>query len=298
MSRDRFAERAPSDVPRHLRMKLQVLIPVHAPATVAKLTIGSFLRHHSEHDVTIHVGVHSNWRDYTDDTSLFDDLDGIAQIHMVDEIDWALHGQCWYRYSTMHAKNLSNLLMHSSHYTYDRVVLLDQDVFVKAPFVTEYVGLHPDADLISALMDDTTGITEFKTEGGEAYQLLPKATVWHAILSERLVRQLLATDRSSVFPNIVAGDLAQSYCADHGIASTAPLFIDTFAAVLHNVKYRWRLKHVPIMQSEFARTVEHFYKTSFNYGQVSLRSEEYRARIERISAIYAREFPDGLKWLA
>ena len=92
-------------------MKICVVIAAHSPSVYTKLTIATLLRTVGKnHDLNIHVGVHSNLSDYTNDLSIFEELKGIAQIHLVDEIDWNLHNRNNYRYSLMHAKNIENIL--------------------------------------------------------------------------------------------------------------------------------------------------------------------------------------------
>jgi len=78
------------------RKKLAVFVAVHTYPEVAKLTIGSFLRAHQAYEIDLHLGCHSNYSDYCKDLGLFKDLRGLAQIHLVDEIDWlGAYNACW-----------------------------------------------------------------------------------------------------------------------------------------------------------------------------------------------------------
>ena len=59
-------------------MNICVIISSHSPSIYTKLTISTLLRAvQNNHNLNIHIGVHSNYSDYTSDLSLFKDLKGI-----------------------------------------------------------------------------------------------------------------------------------------------------------------------------------------------------------------------------
>ena len=58
-------------------MNICVIISSHSPSIYTKLTISTLLRAvQNNHNLNIHIGVHSNYSDYTSDLSLFKDLKG------------------------------------------------------------------------------------------------------------------------------------------------------------------------------------------------------------------------------
>lgn len=275
-------------------MRLCVVIPAHAPWHVVELTLGSFLRTHQTYEIDVHVGVHANFCHYTSDYQMFKDLRGIAQIHMVEEIDWGAHNESMFRYSTMHAKNLENLLRHAAYYDFDRLVILDHDLFVKRPFVSECLLRFPEADLVGSAFDDLTELREFKTENGQFLYALPKISVWHVILTRKLFDKIMADPRV-IYPRMLSDEERMRYFPFYETPKDLPVFVDTFADVFHKTRFIWDLKHELVPTPEFDAWVQHYSGSSFNYGFRILGSERYNGRMVASQDLFKKEFPYGLE---
>lgn len=275
-------------------MKILVLVPVHAPWHVAELTIGSFLKHHRHHDVDVHVGLHLNFCDYTPERQMFEDLRGIAQIHMVEEIDWGAHRNSFFRYSTMHSKNLVNLIIHAAYYNFDRLVILDHDLQVKAPFVDESLTRFPEADLITAPCSDPEIMTESTTDVGQQIYFLPKGSVWHTVLTRKAFDKIMENPLI-IYPRMLEGAEKEDYSKTYGIKKDLPVFVDTFADVLHKARHGWNLTHGFITPTQFAQWVRHFSGSSFNWGLTLLGNERYHGRMQESLKLFKQEFPEGLR---
>jgi hypothetical protein len=179
-----------------MKKKLAVFIAVHTYPEVAKLTIGSFLRAHQEYEIELHLGCHSNYSDYCKDLSLFR-LGKLAQIHLVDEIDWiGSYNACWYRYSVMHAKNLENLFKQAKYSDFDQAVILDHDLLIKKDFITPLNERFPGADLIGCLFEDRATLKPYQTAHSEDVHAAPKISVWHSLLSRRFYDEILKNPES------------------------------------------------------------------------------------------------------
>lgn len=274
-------------------MKIFVVVAAHAPWHVVELTLGSFLKMHQSHEIDVHVGVHLNFCHYTQDYRMFEDLRGIAQIHMVPEIDWAAHGDSFFRYSTMHARNLENLLHHVAYYKFDRLVILDHDLFVKRPFFTECMLRYPDADLIGSAFDDLEGLREFTTGSGQAMYALPKISVWHSILNRKAFDKIMEDPRV-IYPRMLDDSERAEYFKTYGAKKDLPVFVDTFADFFHKARHGWGLKEALVPTSEFDGWVQHFSGSSFNYGYRILGESRYNGLMAHSIALFNKEFPEGL----
>lgn len=275
-------------------MKICVVVAAHAPWHVVELTLGSFLRVHQQHEIDIHVGVHLNFCHYTNDYQMFKDLKGIAQIHMVPEIDWQANNANIFRYSEMHAKNLENLLFHAAYYEFDRIVILDHDLLVRRPFFNECMLRYPDADLIGAAFDDIVGLREFKADGGQLLYALPKISIWHTILTRKTFDKIMENTRV-IYPRMLSNEERGRYFPIYGADKDLPVFVDTFADVFHKVRHEWGLKHALVPQPEFDGWVQHFSGSSFNYGFRILGGDRYTARMNASLETFRKEFPEGLE---
>jgi len=276
------------------RKKLAVFVAVHTYPEVAKLTIGSFLRAHQEYEIDLHLGCHSNYSDYCKDLGLFKDLRGLAQIHLVDEIDWlGAYNACWYRYSVMHAKNLENLFKQARYADFDQAVILDHDLFVKKDFITPLNERFPEADLIGCLFEDRAGLQPYETAHGEKVYSAPKISIWHSVLSRRLFDEIVGKS-AIIYPKMLIEHKArQSYFHAHPQTEDRPVFVDTFAQVYHHVANGTDdLRAGVVSSSEFQASVDHFYNSSFNYGSWT-RGDGYPEHIKKIIDVYRREFPKG-----
>lgn len=274
------------------RKRLAVFVAVHTYPEVAKLTIGSFLRAHRDYEVDVHVGCHSNYADYCQDLSLFDDLRGIAQIHLVDEIDWlGAYNACWYRYSVMHAKNLENLLKQARYSSFDQAVILDHDLCVKKDFVTPFNEQFPGADLIGSMFEDRAGLKPYDTSHQEKVYSSPKISIWHALVSRQLYEQILKNP-GMIYPKITPVS-DRKYLSIYKPAEDRPVFVDTFAEVYHLVTHGKAGLAGIVTSSAFQEFVDHFYNSSFNYGYWT-RGQSYPAHVKDIVNRYHAEFPKGL----
>lgn len=274
-------------------MRLAVVIPAHSHAAVVKLTVGSLIRTHSKrYDLDIHVGVHSNYHHYTQDLRLFEDLRGVAQVHMVDEIDWlGEYNSCWYRYSVMHAKNLMNLLKCVRYCPFDRLLVLDHDVFIKEDFVSKCLERHPETDFVGSLFGG--GFTEFATSGtGLKMYAMQKISGWHLLMSRRVFDKAV-DDPGTVFPRVIEGDAARPYREAYGGTKDIPVFFDVMTELVHRARRLWGMSFGEIDPDLFASWAEHFHGTSFNYGRWAFPAD-YERKIAEIREIYDREFPGGL----
>lgn len=257
------------------------------------LTVGTLLRTHTAHDLNIHVGIHSNYAHYTNDLSLFEGLRGLAQIHLVDEIDWMEYNACVYRYSLMHAKNITNLLKQVQYYDFDYLLLLDNDVYVKVDFVTTLLSRFPKADLIGAYFEDSPNARKFTKADGQQEWAMPKMTVWHLLISNRLYRQILKQP-NLVYPKELFDDSRKSYLSIYDLKEDLPVFIDTMSDALHFCRFVDKSFNVgAVTIPEFEELAHHYYHSSFNYGSWSHTG--HGAHVKAIIDTYHKEFPNGLK---
>ncbi|CAB4130806.1 hypothetical protein UFOVP276_130 [uncultured Caudovirales phage] len=276
-------------------MKIAVIIPAHCSPSVLLLTVGTLLRTHSQHDLTIHVGVHKNYSDYCADLSLFEELKRIAHIHLVDEIDWAEHNANLNRYSLMHSKNLENLFSQVRYYAFDYLLILDQDLFIKADLISEILNRHPQADMLGAFFDDIADdMVPFQHSGdGAKLQRIPRMTPWCLLLSRRLYLEVLK-DLTILRPLEVHNQAdIHSICGHYTSTSDLPIFADTLALVAHRCRYSWGMKLGVEKVEKMEEWVHHFFAGSFNYGEWAIR-EKYGPHVEGISDIYKKTFPNGI----
>lgn len=251
-------------------MKILVLIPSHSDPVYTKLTIASLLKHHPGYDFNIHVGVHSNYRDYTDDLSLFEDLRNIVQIHLVDEIDWSAHFSDHYRYSKMHCKNLSNLLKMTQYYQFDKVLHLDNDLLIKEDFIT---GLaQNNADLIFDYFENKDIIRRVDTERTETgfngkLQFAPKITAWNLMFSRKVFDRMLAYPDTFWAEKIDDPNIISKYKEFiPELEIDRPLMFDTFSKLLFYCKYIWQDVEILSTDGILNHKIHHFFHSSFNYG--------------------------------
>lgn len=256
-------------------MRLAVVVPAHCHPDIVRLTLGSLSATHANHELLLHVGVHSNWRDYCDDTSLFEDLAGIAQVHFVDELNWLGEwNDRWWRYSAMHAKNLLNLLRHAATQSWDYLLVADQDLLFKGDLAGFLASQIDDAAFVCSFLDDVKEPRFFRVESGEETLLLPKPSAWHLLATRKFVDAVVAR------PELIEPRLTRS------MDGKAPVFADTFAVAARELGCR------KLLAAELAPYVQHFWGTSFNYGQ-RMRGGGHVEHVERLRALYREHFPDG-----
>jgi hypothetical protein len=254
-------------------MKICVLIPSHSPSFFTKMAYLTLKRELVDHELSVHIGYHSNLGDYTDDLSLFQDLEGLCGFHSVDEIDWYSHNADLFRYSKMHAKNLENLLENVKYFDFDYLVILDNDVYVKGDFVGDLLSRFPNCDLFGAYFDDKKDESLVISEHGDKIIFAPKISVWNLMISRKLFDTIIS-DTSIIYPQYKDG-----------------IFYDTFALVLKK-STEWGIKVGTIPTSEMSKMVQHFFFSSFNYGSRMKPSDYDNSEPYKI---WDREFSENYK---
>lgn len=270
--------------------KIVVASAVHCPAPVANLMVGSVANTIPKgHEISYHMGVHKNYGDYTHDYSLFTDLDGIANFHFVDEIDWNQYHDYIHRYSIMHAKNIYNVFQALKYFEWDYILITDQDVFYKSIPIDHIIDNSIDfyTDIFDAKEQPWT-TTNVRDKA--KILVMPKPSACHMILSRKAFTYC---DEHNVFPEETTnGEVNGWYLRMYGDLSTKlPVFYDTFSKMYHNIRYGSTLK---TEIGSFNAT--HFSKCSFNYGAWTV-ADKYWDYISRIEKIYNDNFPNGLAWL-
>ncbi len=279
-------------------MNICVIISSHSPSVYTKLTIATLLRVvQNNHDLNIHIGVHSNYADYTSDLSLFKDLKGIAQIHCVDEIDWMANARNNYRYSLMHSKNMENLFKNIRYYDFDYVVILDNDLYIKSDFISLLTNNEIEHDLIyNYFVKDVNTINNERKPTGEytaTVQFAPKIACWNLMISRKLYDRIME-DTTIIYPDRVTDqsqiDFYKSYIPQFD--GSYPIVFDTLSKVLFYSQYIWKdIKTLEVGINEMSEMIKHFFCSSFNYGIGIVNNTEGESNVTNI---YNVEFPNGL----
>jgi len=245
-------------------MKICALISSHSPSFFTEMTVKTLLRETKGHDLNIHIGFHSNLKNYTKDFSMFENLRGLCQFHAVNEIDWMKHNEDTYRYSRMHCKNLENLFKNVQYYDFDYVLILDNDLYFKKDFVSELLTNNDEMDMIGYHFDEREENILTKDEYGRNIIFAPKISVWNMIISRKLYDFILQ-DTSIIYPQFQDG-----------------VFYDSFAYV-EKLAVNFSKKIIETKQME--DIVQHFWGSSFNYGGRIKTESDKKAKM-----IYEREF--------
>lgn len=253
--------------------KVCVVIPSHSPSFFTKMTVCSLIQQEPLLDLNIHVGIHSNLSDYTDDFSMFNELRQVCQFHIIDEIDWVLNNDNLMRYSEMHAKNLENLFKNVKYYDWDWLVVLDNDLLIKEGFITNLINRFPSGDLIGTLFNDRTHWEDVTTAHGDDISFAPKVSPWNLLMSRKLYNTIM-TDSKVIYP-----------------VNYENLYFDTFAKVLDSCIYNheWDFNVQIIPTEEMGKMVHHFFFSSFNYGFTNSHKDYQFALNE-----YNIHFPQGI----
>jgi hypothetical protein len=278
------------------RIKLAVVIPTHCDSFILKLTLGTLLKNFNNHDLNIQLGFHKSFNVGDICEGFFDQLRGIAQVHLVDEIDWVENHANLNRYSLMHAKNLESLFQQIKYYNFDYVLVLDNDVHVKADFITEMITRFPDADLLGTYFREPECAEAFTNGRDKEIMLsLPRVAPWHMILSRKLYNKIM--EKSSIMYPLVIRDklIIKERQRLYGAEEDMPIFSDTFGEVLHHCKFDWNMKLGIVSNIEFSQWAHHFFCSSMNYGSWVL-GQEMPAHVAKIKEAYDTEFPNGLNF--
>lgn len=271
-------------------MKLAVVIPAHCHPDILRLTLGSLLQNSWCHDLDIHIGFHFNYSDYCSDIAIFDELQGVANLHFVEEIDWQLRHDDIARYSYMHARQIEFLFRQIRYHDFDYILLLDNDVFVKQDFVSALDLLTSQPDLIGTLFDDLDRGREGVQPDGARVHYLPKISPWHVLISRRLYMKIIE-DFSVLYPQVTTADTRPDLQRIYNV-TTNNIFVDTLAEVLHRCRFMWEMRIQTVPTAVFESWAHHFFFSSFNYGQITGQSREAEIR-----ETYTREFPYGISTL-
>jgi hypothetical protein len=281
-------------------MKICVLISSHSPSVYTKLTIGTLLRACKDNNqLNIHVGIHSNYGDYTDDRSLFKELESIAQIHCVDEIDWAANARNNYRYSVMHSKNLENLMKNVRYYDFDYIAILDNDLYIKADFISLLTKGNTDSDLIFTYHNPKVNtIHNERRPTGEytaTVQFAPKIACWNLMISKKLFNKIME-DTSIIYPERVTDPgmihYYKSFIPDFD--GEHPIVFDTLSKVMFNTFHIWTdMKTLEVNDTHMSEDlIKHFFCSSFNYGMGIINNQVGESNAANI---YNYEFPRELE---
>jgi hypothetical protein len=280
-------------------MKICVIISSHSPSVYTKLTIATLLRTVGKnHELNIHIGVHSNYKDYTNDFSLFEELKGLAQIHCVDEIDWVANTRNNYRYSLMHSKNMENLLKNVKYYDFDYLIILDNDLYIKSDFISLLTSNEKKYDLIYSYFnkDIKTIYNERSSITGEynvTIQFMPRLTNWNVILSRKLYDRIME-DTSILYVDRITDNEKISYYKNFlpEIDEQFPIVFDTLAKINFHANHIWNDITIKEVEDDYMKElIKHFFGSSFNYGSIIGNTEGEGI----VTNIYNKEFPNGLK---
>lgn len=281
-------------------MNICVIIPSHSPSVYTKLTVASLLRSVSKnHNLNIHIGVHSNYKDYTSDFSIFEDLKGISQIHCVDEINWMDHFDDNYRYSKMHCKNMQNLFKNVQYYDFDYLLVLDNDMYIKGDFISQLTENNTEFDFIFDFYENKNEIRTVTTERGPdglynlTTQFAPKIAGWNILISKKLFNKIM-DDISVIYPEKIINTDVISYYKTYypEINISNPLLFDTYALLMHKCLYEWSEINVKCTGGKYEYFIDHFFCSSFNYGIQIIGNTSGENNVKKI---YELEFPNGLK---
>jgi hypothetical protein len=275
------------------KRKIAVAISSHSPAPFTQLTVASLIENCGErNDLNIHIGVHANISDYTNDLSLFDDSRKVAHIHLVDEIDWMAHNSDVYRYSKMHAKNLENILRNIKYYDFEYLLLLDNDLLIQRDFITELIEKHKGADLIGHYFcDNKLPNTVSENFAGEIIQMLPKCSVWCTLISRDLFDRILKE------PDLLYAERVDDHHRKLAISEfyptidpELPVVFDTFSKILLIENEGWKFSMDS--EEEVMGNTYHFMGSSFNYGG---RLGGVDFKVEKAKEIFSSRYPNRLE---
>jgi len=249
-----------------------------------KLTVASLLKTVGQnHQVSIHIGAHKNYSDYSDDTSMFTELSDICHFHLVDEIDWMAHNSDIYRYSKMHGKNLENLFNQVKYFDFDILLVLDNDLHFHDDFVSKY---YNDEELLGSLFDDNDQIKTVIDSYGNPIEFMPKLSVWNIIVSRSMYDFIMKLPEM-VKPEVVNANQV-------GLETTNPVLFDTFAKV-YFLATQWKHNIKILPTKELSNSITHFFGSSFNYG-VKFRVNDQDKIVENVKSIYKDQgYEDFLK---
>jgi len=267
--------------------KVALLIPAHCMPEVLKLTVGSCLEtHDGSYEVSLCVALHENYTDYS---TRLDEITSMPNVNFVfvKEIDWNAHGLL--RYSTMHATSLLKLLDWAVNTDCTHIAVLDHDLVFEKDFVSWALSEHGEADWLCGLFEDVSEPRKAMLSPNECLPepteclFAPKPTVWHMVLSRRML-EVLAADKDAVMPEQMGKTI-----------------YDTLAKA-YEMAPEWDMKVKVIPCADFEPMVRHLWSLSFNFGYFEARlrrGEEHarrhhEAKVKEAIEYYDRRFPSGI----
>lgn len=260
--------------------KIKVIIPANSEHYIIEHTIATLLDKvdQDKFDISIHLGLHSNYDHYTNNLSIFNNLEGFVDIHLVDELNWDEHNANSYRYSLMHSLNLINLINHVKHYQFDYLAILDNDLDIKGDLFSDL--LSDDPDLVCALLNDKHEPIDVTESGsGDEVKFMPKMSIWHTIMSRKLFDHL-ANKPKLLKPHKVGN-----------------IVYDTSARFYDSIKNNQDFKIKVLKEDHFKEYVHHFTCSSFNYGWWAHERDykKYSRNVASIKDKYEEAFPEGIR---
>jgi hypothetical protein len=266
-------------------MKICALISSHSNPVFTKLTVASLLKNVGQnHQVSIHIGAHKNYSDYSQDFSMFRELSDICHFHLVDEIDWMAHNTDIYRYSRMHGKNLENLFNQVKYFDFDCLLVLDNDLHIKDDFVTKYFDGE---DIVGSLFEDNDKVNTVIDTYGNPIEFMPKLSVWNIMISRNMYDFIMK------HPEIVSPDIVKGVQVN--MDTPNPVLFDTFSKV-YFLSTQWKHNVKILPTAELSNSITHFFGSSFNYGDKFRVPKDQQAIIDQVTSIYKDQgYEDFLK---
>ena len=259
--------------------KAVILVPVHCAPKVAMMTLGTWMEaHDGSYEAEVIIGVHDNYHHYHNGLGALQGLPGVKVV-VVKEIDWAAQKMGWeavYRYSTMHATSLKEMMKLANTMTFDYLAVLDHDLVFKKDFIGWAMGIGK--DLVGSYMEDRRIRVPVKTEGG-TFIFAPKFSVWHMVMTHKFFQKIME-DVDLIFP-IFEGDC----------------FFDTFSRIIRNNEEQWKLPIEELTLAQTEEMVKHLWTMSFNYGMKLYGAGAYWKRLAELEADFDKRFPNGIHHL-
>jgi len=282
--------------------KVAIIICAHCDPEVLQLTLGTWLeRYKGDYEAKVYVTLHKNYSHYSDRLLEITSMKNIEFV-FVEEIMW--QEGAVFRYSEMHSRCLMAALnkVRRSDFTY--VAILDHDLVFKEDFIEWCLEHYPESDMTCGLMDDRDADLDLVSSDGVKMVFAPKPTIWHILLSKRLINIIMA-DISLIIPKEVDGVMYDTFAGVYGLIMDSSIFSVGLASC-----------------EELGKAVEHLESMSFNFGfhmarqqkaaecnwehtdnekEYHRRSDEanllYLDRVDKVKADYNVRFPDGIERL-
>ena len=262
------------------RRKVVLLVAAHCPPKVLRLTLGSWLAvYDGSYDADVYVGLHHNYSHYHPGLDDIRRLEGPCRLVFVEEMDWACGGdvmRSMFRYSEMHVRSILAMAARAFAESPDltHAALLDHDLVFGSDFVGWAAGRG--ADMVCTLFRDDPVGSFIRTDLGATWKFAPKPSVWHMVLSRRVLERVVAEPKLAM----------------PGVDTRA---YDTMARAYEAVRDDPAMRPEVLPEAVAAGMVRHVWSMSMNYGQ--LQPGDYGRRVADLEAEHDRRFPDGIEGL-